>query len=166
MKRILFLSLLLLIAGAFTFSVEAKKKKKQEFNYEIAPVGVGTQGSALIKVFCYAKKVDQAIELAKPNAVHGILFKGVAGGNGVSPQPALVSPAEYEKNIEFFDAFFENGTYERFVSLSSDGTIPAKDRLKVGKLYKIGIIVSVNKADLRKYLEDAGIIKKLGGGIF
>ena len=61
MKRILFLSLLLLIAGAFTFSVEAKKKKKQEFNYEIAPVGVGTQGSALIKVFCYAKKVDKAI---------------------------------------------------------------------------------------------------------
>lgn len=166
MKKIVFLSMLLLLVGAFTFGVEAKKKKKQEFNYEIAPMGVGTQGSTLIKVFCYAKKVDKAIELAKPNAVHGVLFKGVAGGNGSSAQPPLVKPDEYEKNVEFFDAFFENGTYESFVSLSSDGTIPAKDRLKVGKLYKIGIIVSVNKDGLRKYLEDAGVIKKLGGGIF
>lgn len=165
MKRILFLSFLFLFASAFTFNAEAKKKK-HEFRYEIAPVGVGTQGSALIKVYCYAKKVDKAIELAKPNAVHGVLFKGIVGGKGVSAQPALVKPEVYEANKDFFDEFFDNGTYHQFVSLSSDGTISPKDRVKVGKLYKIGITVSVNKDALRQYLVDKGVLKKLGGDIF
>ena len=31
--------------------------------------------------------------------------------------------------------------------------------MKVGKEYKIGIIVSVNTTDLRRYLESEGIIK-------
>lgn len=166
MKRIVLFSILALIVSAFTFSAQAKKKEKYEFRYEIAPVGVGTQGSALIKVFSYAKKEKDALELAKPNAVHGVLFKGIVGGNGVSPQPALVKPADYEKNKEFFDNFFDNGSFQQFVSLSSDGTIAPKDRVKVGKLYKIGVIVSVNKDALRSYLEEAGVIKKLGGGIF
>lgn len=164
MKRILFLSILAFIFSAFAINVEAKDKN--EFRYEIAPVGVGTQGSALIKVFCYAKNVKKALELAKPNAVHGVLFKGIVGGKGVAPQPALVKPADYEKNKEFFDDFFDNGTYHQFVSLSSDGTIAPKDRVKVGKLYKIGVIVSVNKDALRSYLEEAGVLKKLGQGIF
>ncbi len=165
MKRILFISFLLILMGAVSVPVEAKKKK-DEFRYEIVPVGVGTQGTALIKVYSYAKKEKDAIELAKKNAVHGVLFKGVVGGAGVNKQPAIVSPSEYENNREFFEVFFENGTYERYVSLSSDGSVSAKDRLKVGKEYKIGIIVSVNKEDLRKYLESEGIIKKFGGSIF
>jgi GTP-sensing pleiotropic transcriptional regulator CodY len=36
--------------------------------------------------------------------------------------------------------------------------------MKVGKQYKIGVLVSVNVALLRKDLEDAGIIKSLNAG--
>ncbi|NHW17182.1 hypothetical protein HA071_25280, partial [Escherichia coli] len=75
--------------------------------------------------------------------------------------PPIVSPAELESHKEFFDNFFK-GDYERFVNLSSDGNIPAKDRLRVGSKYKIGVTVSVNKNELRKYLENKGVIKKLG----
>ncbi len=160
MKKIVLLSLLALILGSV--NVSAKKKVVREFRYEIFPVGVGAQGSDLIKVFSYAKNEKDALELAKQNAIHGVLFKGIAGGNGVSAQPALVKPQEMENNKEWFDDFFDNGTFQRYVSLSSDGTVDPKDRMKVGKEYKIGIIVSVNKADLRKYLESEGIIKGLG----
>lgn len=155
------LCLLLLFFMAANIAIVAGGKKK-EYRYEIVPVGVGSQGSLLIKVYSYAKNEKDAIELAKENAVHGVLFKGVVGGNGASAQPAIVKPEEKEMNQDFFDDFFKSGRYLQFVSLSSDGTVSSNDRLKVGNLYKIGIIVSVNKADLRKYLESEGVIKKFG----
>lgn len=164
MKKVLFLSLLMMLVGVCT--VSAGKKQKKEYKYEIVPMGVGSQGSALIKVYSYAKNQKQAIELAKENAVHGILFKGVAGSSGTAAQPALVKPQDHEAHLDFFERFFEEGTYLRYVSLSSDGTVSSDDRLKVGNQYKIGIVVSVNKADLRKYLEEEGVIRKFGGGIF
>ena len=49
-----------------------------------------------------------------------------------------------------------------FVSTSNDGAVAAEDRMKIGKEYKIGVVVSVNVSALRKDLEDAGIIKSLG----
>ena len=159
MKKIFCLLLLFFMAANIAIVAGGKKK---EYRYEIVPVGVGSQGSLLIKVYSYAKNEKDAIELAKENAVHGVLFKGVVGGNGASAQPAIVKPEEKEMNQDFFDDFFKSGRYLQFVSLSSDGTVSSDDRLKVGNLYKIGIIVSVNKADLRKYLESEGVIKKFG----
>ena len=55
MKKILLFSLLALFVG--TVSVSAQKKKAaREFRYEIVSMGTGSQGSALIKVYSYAKK--------------------------------------------------------------------------------------------------------------
>ncbi len=107
-----------------------------------------------------------AIEQAKKNAVHGIIFKGFAGEQGILGKPPLTtnSNLEQEKD-EWFNAFFaDGGKYQKFVSLSSDGAIAAEDRMKVGKQYKIGVLVSVNVALLRKDLEDAGIIRSLSAG--
>lgn len=103
---------------------------------------------------------------AKHDAVHGILFKGIVGSNGCANQPAMVKPQEQVANQAFFDEFFKKGEYLRFVNISNDGSIGATDRLKVGSMYKIGVTVSVQKDALRKYLEQAGVIKPLGVGIF
>jgi hypothetical protein len=158
-------SALLILSGA-TGQASAKPKK-QIWRYEIEPVAEGVQGTYLIKVWSYSKKSKLAVEQAKRNAVHGIIFRGYAGINGVAKKPALAgsnSNLEEEKK-DFFDSFFaDNGKYMKFVNITNDGSIAAKDRLKVGKEYKLGIIVSVNVDALRKDLEDAGIIKKLGAG--
>ena len=52
----------------------------------------------------------------------------------------------------------------KFVNVTGDGSVAAEDRLKVGKEYKIGVVVSINVNLLRKDLETAGIIKGLGAG--
>jgi GTP-sensing pleiotropic transcriptional regulator CodY len=52
----------------------------------------------------------------------------------------------------------------KFVSTANDGAVAAEDRMKIGKEYKVGVIVSVNVSALRKDLEAAGIIKSLGAG--
>jgi hypothetical protein len=71
-----------------------------------------------------------------------------------------------QEQLAFFDEFFLNGgKYLKFVSLLANGSILPEDRIKLGKSeYKIGVIVSVNSAELRKDLENAGIIKGLTTG--
>ena len=147
-------------------SIGILKEEKINWNYEIEPVGVGTQGTYLIKVWSYSKNPEVAIEQAKKNAVHGVIFKGFGGISGVPGQHPLTDNPNLEiEQAEFFRNFFANGgKYMKFVNVTNDGSVAAEDRLKVGKEYKIGVVVSVNVAGLRKDLEDAGMIRSLGSG--
>ncbi len=162
--------LLVIIIGIVTVTnAQAKRKADKDtetWRYEIEVVQTGTQGTYLIKVWSYSKKPDVAIEQAKKNAVHGIIFKGFTGKSTVPGQKALATNVNLEEEkADFFKPFFDDGgKYMKFVSLSNDGAVAAEDRMKVGKEYKVGVIVSVNVSALRKDLEDAGIIKSLGAG--
>jgi hypothetical protein len=172
MRRILKqTSILLIMMLGFSVAVNAQAKKKankdtEEWRYEIECVSVGASGSYLIKVWSYSKKPDIAINQAKKNAVHGIIFKGFTGkGAGCTQKPLAGSPAlEEEKETFFKDFFADGGKYMKFVTVSGDGSVAAGDRLKIGKEYKIGVVVSVYKDELRKDLEAAGVIKSLGSG--
>lgn len=167
MKRILSLISIVLLICSFSASSKDKADKDTDiWRYEIEAVSTGTEGSYLIKVWSYSKKPVLAIEQAKKNAVHGIVFKGFASKQRVSGQKALANDPNIEvEQQEFFKSFFaDGGNYMRFVQLTNDGSIAAEDRLKVGKEYKIGVIVSVNVSSLRKNLEDAGVIRELGSG--
>jgi hypothetical protein len=164
-------SLILIALLGLTSLVSAQARKKADkdtknWRYEIEAAGVGTQGSYLIKVWSYSKNPKVALEQAKKNAVHGVVFKGFTGKPGVPGQKALASsPNVEQEKQEFFDDFFaDNGKYMKYVSESGDGSIAAEDRLKAGKEYKIGIVVSVNVDALRKDLEAAGVIKGLSSG--
>lgn len=146
-----------------------KKKKAQEdtenWRYEIECVGIGKPGTKVIKVWSYSKKEKIALNQAKKNAVHGIIFQGYAGGGqGCTSQKPLASdPSIEQQKSEFFENFFEleGGKYMKFVSSSGDATPTV---MKVGKEYKIGVVVTVMTNNLRKDLEDAGIIKGLASG--
>ena len=169
MKSIyLFFTALFLFVG---FSVNAQSKKKadkdtQAWRYELEAVGVGVQGTYQVKVWSYSKKVNTAIEQAKKNAVHGIIFRGFAGKDRVPGQKALAANPNIEnEKVDFFTDFFaDGGKYLKFVSLVNQGAIGAGDAIKVGKEYKVGVVVSVNSSELRKDLEAAGIVKSLGAG--
>jgi hypothetical protein len=172
MKNILRkISLLLVMIISVTLAANAQAKKKankdtEAWRYEIEVVQTGIQGTYLIKVWSYSKKPDVAIEQAKKNAVHGIIFKGFTGTSSVPGQKALTSNVNLEEEkADFFKPFFaDGGKYMKFVSTSNDGAVAAEDRMKIGKEYKVGVVVSVNVSALRKDLEAAGIIKSLGAG--
>lgn len=166
------LLLIVMVVGlSFAANSQARRKAEKDtkqWRYEIECMGTGVQGTYLVKVWSYSKKPKVAIEQAKKNAVHGIVFKGFAGGaKGCSTQKPLARDANLEQEKEgFFNDFFaDGGKYMKFVSLSGDGAVGAGDRLKVSKKeYKVGVIVSVRKDALRKDLEAAGIIKGLASG--
>jgi len=154
-------------------------------NYEVEALEQGTYGTVLMKVYSYDYSVDNAIQRAKMDAVHAILFKGVPGSNSEKP----LDKRGYKSNKEFYDNFFGlyniktsekkiksgkvdnfninntfNAPYRTYVVVSNDGTINPNDRLKVGNKYKVGVVVSVNVHSLRKKLEEEKIINKLNSG--
>ncbi len=161
---------LLFVSFALVSNAQLNKKKKaqedtENWRYEIECVGIGQPGTKVIKVWSYSKKEKIALNQAKKNAVHGIIFQGYAGGGqGCTSQKPLASdPSIEQQKSEFFENFFEleGGKYMKFVSTSGDGTPTV---MKVGKEYKIGVVVTVMTNNLRKDLEDAGIIKGLASG--
>jgi hypothetical protein len=62
---------------------------------------------------------------------------------------------------EYFDSFFANGgEFQKYASILGGTT----ETVRVGREYKVGVVVSVRKDDLRKALEAAGIIRGLNSG--
>lgn len=174
MKSIFKKSCLLLISvigSAVAVNGQAQRKadrQTREWRYEVQCMGVGVDGTKLIKVFSYSKKATVAKEQAKKNAVHAMIFQGSIGNSAVgcpTIKPLTNNPALESEKADFFDDFFaEGGKYMKFVTLTNDGAVGGGDIVKVGKEYKVGVVVSVMYDQLRKDLEGAGIVKGLSSG--
>ena len=165
--KIFFVIIFLVVTSVIVNAQTRKKRKLAGYlieNYEVECMGTGMDGTQLIKVWGYGKKPEKAIYQAKKNAVHAIMFKGVnVGRPGCMNRPLVTEPGAEYKHQGFFETFFaDGGRYLNFVSLTGDGKL---DRIKVARRsYKVGVIVSVAHSNLRKELEAAGIVKKLGQG--
>lgn len=166
MKRFaLLLSMLLLVCSS---AYADKKKKANEdtntFRYDIEYCKTAADGQVVVKVWSYSKKADIATQQSRKNAVHGVIFRGYVAEQSFQSQSPLVSDASIEsRNADFFEAFFDDeaATYARYVTKVVDS---ATEIRKVGKEYKVGVVVTVNKGLLRKHLEEAGIIRGLSTG--
>lgn len=166
--------LLCLLTACLSFDASAKKKIDKEtmqWRYEIEAVdGQASQGNILVKVYTYAKKKEDAILQAGKNAVHGILFKGVAAKNNstvrIPGQKPIISDSGAQKEHQkYFSSFFkDDGKYQLFVQLVNNGVPDIGDVIKIGKEYKVGVKVLVAKDALRKEMENAGIIRSLDAG--
>lgn len=140
-------------------------------NYEVSTIRVGTEGTKLIKVWGYGKKVDKAIMQAKKNAIHACMFRGLPAntstGAGKTPPliPAGTKDKVLEENLDYFYDFFETaGGYLQFVNLNSDGMPAGQDRRKVKGGYKVAITVQVMYDNLKRKLEADGIIRTMNSG--
>jgi hypothetical protein len=166
MKTKFKMTLVFLIISIIGYAQKKEDKRTMEWRYEVECAGVAGDGSYLVKVYTFSKKsANFPYEQAKKNAIHAVLFKGIPSNRetGCAGQkPIATNPnIEFEKR-EFFDTFFQNGgKYMKYVFESTSGNIDPKDVMKVGKEYKIGILVTVSKDLLRKDLEAAGIIRSL-----
>lgn len=155
------LTLLFLMLTLITYA-QKKTTDYMSYNIEVQFVRTGLDGTILFKVFSYGKNFNKVLENAKADAVKAVLFKGIPGSD--LQKPMVTDYQLSNTQNEFFDDFFDSKKYLQYVSISSDGSIDGEDRIKVGRQYKIGMVVSVQKASLRKMLEDAGIIRALDSG--
>ncbi len=150
MKQILFLlaTVFLCVAEAFGVSVP---------EYELEGAGTGAQGTYLLKVSVLTKNKNiNNSELGKA-AVHGVLFRGFSNKDMRQHQKPLAGSSAVEaSHPEFFDEFFsDNGAYKNYV----ESVAGSRSVIKAGKMYKVSGNIVVNKEQLRKDLEQAGVIK-------
>lgn len=160
MKKIL----LLLFTLTLTFTSALAKDNDPGYEYELSLVKenvASTAGFKVFKVWSYGKKKETLTnEIGMRNAIHGLLFKGLAAADAGSQGnvPPLV-PDGYESHREYFDLFFSSGEFKQFIQITSKGAQQAGDVVKVGKQYKVGLLVQVNLNALRKRLEKDGIVE-------
>lgn len=164
MKKFLLSLLVVALCMPAMASIRQRKADKDtnQFRYEIECAGNAIQGTYLVKVWTYSKKASVAENQCRKNAVHGVIFKGYGGGQGcVSQRPMVNNPGAETQFREYFDSFFSNGgEFQKYASIIGGTT----ETVKVGREYKVGVVVSVRKDDLRKALEAAGIVRSLNSG--
>lgn len=165
-KLTILLGVALMVAGLGAHRADAKKPAEPTWRYEIEYAKTGGNNMVVVKVWGYAKKPAAAVEQAKKDAVHGVIFKGYTqtGGSGISQRPLAKDPAAATQYGAFFADFFaDGGAWRKYVS-AVDGNTEIR-KIKGGDLkYKAGVVVTVNKDQLRSDLEAAGIIKGLASG--
>jgi len=131
--------------------------KKNRWLYEADPITEVSESEFIVKVSSYFKRPHIEEEVSKKNAIHAIIFKGVQGH-----PPLTKDPSTEELHIEFFDSFFKDGgEYSNFVFEVTDGSIAMNDIVKTKEGYRIGQFLRINHHELRRYLEEHGVIKKL-----
>lgn len=154
---------LLIIFSLFLFVVgNISAKKKETLRYDIVSAGSGTQGTYLVKVYVYSMSSSVSDSDIKHAAVHGVIFRGFNGTQGnPSQRPMAQSVTVEQEKSDYFNAFFgKEGAYLHFATVISG----SYERIKTGKEYKVGAVVQVNKDNLRRELEQSGIIKSLSNG--
>jgi hypothetical protein len=139
------------------------KEKADDNRYEIEMAEVGEPGTLVVKVWCYNKKPQISEDVAKMNAIKGVLFKGVSDSGRMKGRKALVEDG-YENHKDYFDDFFNEGKYANYSRVALNNYVEQNSLVKVGKLYKIGKIVVISYNDLRKQLETDKVIKGLNYG--
>lgn len=160
-KIILFALCALFVASCGSTKKVSKTSNLVQYRYDIDYVKNAGDGMSTVKVWSYGKSAKDAEQKCKENAVHGVIFKGYTGNNSV--QPALVkSPTGYSDNKEFFDNFFRNGDYLRYISSTVDGSTETR-KAQTGE-YKVSATMTINVKMLRKHLEQAGVIRGLTSG--
>lgn len=174
MKKILSLFVLVLLIAGNTVCAGTKSQKKKAdehtatWNYEVETTAKNASGNYLLKVWSFSKNTFIAEEQAKKNAVHAIVFQGAPANKEkrLTPlKPLLQDPILEEKHTDFFKKFFaEGGEYKRFARISNSGLADIINYGKKDMKYKVGVVVMVEIAALRKYLEQCGIIKSLSHG--
>ena len=139
---------------------------KSPYNIEIMTLGVGQDGTKLVKAWANARKPELALIQAEKNAVAAAIFKGLPGGSGSAPTPAICPDQnKLEKNTAFFENFFETGgKYLQFITLTNDGMPGGKDRIRMSRGYKVGVKATLAYDNLREYLEKEGLANSMDQG--
>lgn len=157
MKRFTLLLVAMLLIIPFVVNAGTKDETPVP-EYEIAAADqTAAQGTYVVKVTVLSKKSNIDTDLLSRAAVHGVLFRGISG-NRTHQKPLAGSAATEAQHAEYFKNFFApNGAARNYTH-----EIPgSRQVVKSGKQYRISSTMVVQKDQLRRDLEQAGVIEGL-----
>ena len=132
----------------FFLACSAKKEL-----YQVECFSLTNDGYVELKVSNLINPTEYQIEQASIDAIKAILFTGYSSTKCQTQTPLLNSTEAKDNFKKIQSSFFsKKGPWKNFVRNSS------------GKNIENGLLIMISKEQLRKYLEDTKIIKKLTNG--
>lgn len=131
------------------------------YNYPPEIISMERDGSVTMRVWGEGRNRGDAVEQARKEAVHTIIFKHqTAAGKSPAQTRALVNEANAEtKYRTFFNQFFaDGGDYAKFVT-KEDRRRGSNESQRSTIQVKYGITMRVLRAELEQYLIQEGILK-------
>ena len=154
---------LLLVANTAFAQKQNEKRSVLDQQYEVQYKGVGQDGTKVFTVITTAKNATDGVEMAKRDAVAACLFRGNTASGQTKETPAIVSYAQAEANLAFFEGFLAlptkkspGGQYHRFINRTGN-----PQSSKNGKVYTVSVDVQVLYDKLVEYMQEKGYAQKV-----
>lgn len=136
-------------------------KSTAYMTYETQCLGVELDGSQTLLAWGEGKNKSDAEEQAKKNAVRDVIFKGInAGKTECTKSPLVNTPNAQQKFEDYFNAFFaDGGEYKNYVKTDDHKRRSGdKEHYQYGE--KRSVTVRVLRSELKKHLQNDGILPK------
>lgn len=147
----------LFVIVLFSWSSTAIAKEPEFLDYEIVCAG-NSEGHYLVEVSVFvSKKKEINEETVKRCALHGVLFKGFS-----AKEPGCVSQRRMIDELKDSDSEFIKDLLSKDYGQYTETIGIPLQVVKQAKLYRVTTTVQVAKNQLRRDLEKAGVIRKLG----
>ncbi len=161
---------LLITITLLTFCVITEAKKypfDMKHQYRVEQIRVAEDGGRLIKAWGVASNADKAIIQALQDAVACCIFMGLEAknsttiGHNANALPSLCPEGlkAYDEHKAYFDQFFTKGDFLLYAANSNTGYPTGENNVKTKDGRQVGIYVVLKVDQLRKRLEQDGIIK-------
>lgn len=158
-KHIIKQTFLLIFSSIIFYSCSSKNQIGSYYDYEITCDGSSYGGSQRLIVWGSGTSKSEAIEQAKKNALHTVLFKGVRKGQKGCQLNPIVTEVNAEQNYsEYFSYFFSNSSiYSQFVKVVKQNSKEMKQ--ENSKEVKYGVIVDIDMNALKNNLINNNILQ-------
>ena len=122
---------LYIIISFFLISISSFYSQKTiaaNYNFDVRCQGKEMDGSLTLEVFGKGRNYKDALEQAKKNAVHAVIFKGIKDGSGeCNSDPLLLSSSpETEFETYFANFFKDGGEYLNYISCAKTAPVQYK----------------------------------------
>jgi len=152
-----------ILAILITCSFKLFSFATNNLSYQTECISMEIDGYITLKIWDSKKGIKYTSEQSRKDAIHAILYSGIAGIKGCITQAPILNKTEEQENFKSIEkSFFSiKGKWTMFTRSSEiETTLPENLGIKNWKVYQ----VSVSKNELRKYLEEQKIIKSLNNG--
>lgn len=118
MKLYIIFSFFLIISSSFY----CQNNIAANYDFDVRCQGKEMDGTLTLEVFGKGKNYKDALEQAKKNAVHAVIFKGIKDGSGECNSDPLLFSSSPETEFETYFAIFfkDGGEYLNFISLADE----------------------------------------------
>ena len=158
------LSLFIAAAAMILLSGCGTKRSQAYYEKPSQVLSANYDGSYVIRVQVRAKDAVIAFTDGQRKAVEEVIFSGVkAGSNGISDlKPLCFDMNAREKHEDYFNAFFaDKGEWTNYASLQ-DKRVGSTRYQRDGRQMVESVTVTVDRAGLKKKLQEDRIIPKEG----